>query len=59
MKITTVPTGVAAFNVRSGVTLHSLLHLPTRGEFKVLESGQFQQLQQSFSDVDYLIVYNW
>ena len=30
------PTGVAAFNV-GGVTLHSLLHLPTRGEFKALE----------------------
>ena len=56
MKITTVPTGIAAFNVCSRVTLHSLLHLPTRGEFKVLESEQFQQLQQSFSDVDYLIV---
>ena len=49
------PTGVAAFNVR-GVTLHSLLHLPTRGEFKEVEGEQLQQLQQSFSGVDYLII---
>ena len=49
------PTGVAAFNV-GGVTLHSLLHLPTRGEFKALEGEQLQQLQQSFSGVDYLII---
>ena len=49
------PTGVAAFNVGS-VTLHSLLHLPTRGEFKALEGEQLQQLQQSFSGVDYLII---
>ena len=51
------PTGVAAFNV-GGVTLHSLLHRPTRGEFKALEGEQLQQLQQlqqSFSGVDYLI----
>ena len=46
------PTGVAAFNV-GGVTLHSLLHLPTCGEFK---GEQLQQLQQSFSEVDYLII---
>ena len=49
------PTGVAAFNVR-GVTLHSLLHLPTRGEFKTLEGEQLQQLQHSFSGVDYLVI---
>ena len=30
------PTGVAAFNVE-GLTLHSLLSLPTRGDFKNLE----------------------
>ena len=35
------PTGVAsAFNV--GFTFHSLLHLPTHGEFKALEGGQLQ-----------------
>ena len=49
------PTGVAAFNV-GGFTLHSLLHLPTRGEFKALEGEQLQQLQQCFSGVDYLII---
>ena len=45
------PTGVAAFIV-GGVTLHSLLHLPTRGEFKALEVDQLHQLQQAFSGVD-------
>ena len=49
------PTGVAAFNV-GGFTMHSLLHLPTRGEFKALEGEQLQQLQQSFSGVDYLFI---
>ena len=49
------PTGVAAFNV-GGFTLHSLVHLPTRGEFKALQGEQLQQLQQSFSGVDYLII---
>ena len=49
------PTGVAAFNVR-GFTLHSLLHLPTRGEFRSLEGEQLKQLQESFSGVDYLII---
>ena len=52
------PTGVAAFNV-GGVTLHSLLHLPTRGEFKALEGEQLQQLkqlQQRFSGVHYLVI---
>ena len=49
------PASVAAFNV-GGVTLHSLLHLPTRGEFKALEGEQLQQLQHSFSGVDYLII---
>ena len=49
------PTGVAAFNI-GGVTLYSLLHLPTRGEFKALEGEQLQQFQQGFSGVDYLII---
>ena len=35
------PTGVAAFNVH-GCTLHSLLSLPTRGEFKDLEGERLQ-----------------
>ena len=49
------PTGVAAFNV-GGFTLHSLLHLPTRGEFKAPEGEQLQQLQRSFSGVDYFVI---
>ena len=45
------PRGVAAFNV-GGFTLHSLLHLPTRGEFKALEVDQLHQLQQAFIGLD-------
>ena len=49
------PTGVAAFNIDSH-TLHSLLSLPTRGEFKDLEGERLTKLQQSFSEVRYLII---
>ena len=49
------PTGVAAFNVH-GCTLHSLLSLPTRGEFKDLEGDRLQSLQQSFAEVKYIII---
>ena len=49
------PTGVAAFNI-GGSTLHSLLHLPTRGEFKQLEGRSLQQLQESFSGIRFLII---
>ena len=49
------PTGVAAFNVQ-GCTLHSLLHLPTKGEFKSLEGERLQQLQESLSGVKYIII---
>ena len=49
------PTGVAAFNV-SGHTLHSLLSLPTKGEFKDLEGERLHSLQQSLADVHYLII---
>ena len=38
------PTGVAAFNV-DGHTLHSLLSLPTRGDFKDLEGERLNKLQ--------------
>lgn len=48
----TAPTGAAAFNVH-GFTLHSLLSLPVKGEFKDLEG---QSLQQLLKDVKYLIV---
>ena len=49
------PTGVAAFNV-DGHTLHSLLCLPTKGEFKDLEGERLNRIQQSLSTIDYLII---
>ena len=49
------PTGVAAFNVQ-GATLHSLLSLPTKGEFRPLEGHQLQQLQDRWNGVQYLII---
>ena len=42
------PTGVAAFNVDGG-TLHSLLNLPTKGEFKELEGERLHKFQQSLA----------
>ena len=53
--IVAAPTGVAAFNI-DGHTLHSLLSLPTRGEFKDLEGERLTKLQQAFSAVKYLII---
>ena len=49
------PTGVAAFNV-DGNTLHSLLSLPTKGDFKDLEGERLHQFQQSLADMEYLII---
>lgn len=49
------PTGVAAFNV-DGHTLHSLLHLPTKGKFKDLQGEPLNQIQQSLGNVEYLII---
>ena len=49
------PTGVASFIIE-GTTLHSLLHLPTRGEFKQLEGNRLQQLQQAMSSIRYIII---
>ena len=48
--VVAAPTGVAAFNI-DGHTLHSLLSLPTRGEFKHLEGERLTKLQQAFSEV--------
>ena len=48
-------TGVAAFNVE-GHTLHSLLSLPIKSEFKDLEGYRLHQLQQSLSGTKYLII---
>ena len=49
------PTGMAAFNV-DGCTLHSLLSLPTKGDFKDLEGERLNKLQQSFTDIKYIII---
>ena len=49
------PTGVAAFNI-AGHTLHSLLSLPTKGDFKDLEGDRLHKLQQSLSAVKYIII---
>ena len=49
------PTGVASFIIE-GTTLHSLLHLPTRGEFKQQEGNRLQQLQQAMSSIRYIII---
>jgi ATP-dependent DNA helicase PIF1 len=49
------PTGVAAFNVQ-GCTLHSLLQLPTKGDFKDLQGESLIKLQQSLNGVIYFII---
>ena len=49
------PTGVAAFNI-DGNTLHSLLCLPVKGEFKDLQGEQLKRLQQSLETVQYIII---
>ena len=51
----TAPTGVAAFNV-DGYTLHSLLSLPVKGDFKQLEGNRLQTIQQSMTSICYLII---
>ena len=49
------PTGVASFIIE-GSTLHSLLHLPTRGEFKQLEGTRLQQFQHAMATTRYIII---
>ena len=49
------PTGVAAFNI-GGHTLHSLLCLPTKGEYKDLEGERLHHMQQSMAEMQYLII---
>ena len=49
------PTGVAAYSV-NGCTLHSLLSLPTKGDFRDLEGDGLQQLQQSLAGMKYFII---
>ena len=54
LKVAT-PTGVASFII-DGMTLHSLFHLPTRGEFKELEGNRLLQLQEVMSAIKYIII---
>ncbi len=49
------PTGVAAFRIE-GQTLHALLSLPTKGDFKDLAGECLHQMQQSLASTDYLII---
>ena len=49
------PTGVAAYNI-DGHTLHSLLHLPTKGEFEDLEGERLHHMQQSLARMRYLVI---
>ena len=49
------PTGVAAFNIE-GRTLHSLLSLPVKGEFKELQGERLHEIHQSLADMKYLII---
>lgn len=49
------PTGAAAYNV-DGYTLHTLLSLPVKGEFKPLEGSRLQMIQEMLSGVEYIIV---
>ena len=50
-----VPTGVVAFNI-DGHTLHSLLYLPMKGEFKDFKGEQLNRIQQSLADMEYLVI---
>ena len=52
---TSAPTGAAAFIV-DGYTLHSLLSIPVKGEFKDLEGKRLQTIQQFMEGIDYLII---
>ena len=49
------PTGVAAFNV-DGHTLHSLLSLPTKGDYKDLNGEHLHKMQQHLAGMKYLII---
>ena len=49
------PTGVAAFNV-DGHTFHSLLSLPTKGDYKDLTGEHLHQMQQQLLQMEYLII---
>ena len=46
---------MAAFNIE-GHTLHSLLSLPTKGEYKDLEKERLHHMQQSMAEMQYRII---
>ena len=49
------PTGAAAYNVH-GYTLHSLLSIPVRGDFRELEGQRLHTLQETVVSVRYIIL---
>ena len=49
------PTIVASFIIE-GRTLHSLLHLPVRGDFKEMEGSNLQKMQDDLLSIKYLII---
>ena len=53
--VVAAPTGVAAFNI-DGCTLHSLLGLPVRGEYKDLQGDHLNRMQQSLIHMKYLLI---
>ena len=48
-------TGAAAFIV-DGLTLHTLLSLPMKGNFEDLEGKRLQTIQQSMQGVQHIII---
>ena len=53
--VVAAPTGVAAFNVH-GYTLHSLLSIPVRGDFKPLQGNRLQTIQQALEGIEFVII---
>jgi len=49
------PTGVATFNIQ-GYTLHSLLIISIKGDFKELQGQWLHEIQQSLANKEYLII---
>ena len=49
------PTGVAAFNIE-GHTIHTLLSLPVKGDYKDLEGERLHHMQLSLAEMEYLII---
>ena len=49
------PTSVASYNIQ-GYALHSLFSFPIKGDFRELEGQRLHNIQQSFAEVNYLIM---